>query len=156
MSGSSLVTITKEDESAMELLPFKQGKNLADNPEVKSWIDLHLTTVLIQARLERQPLEEEWREIRRLVLLQHGGSVTDFRAHAFTFILGPDCRYTPDYFVVRDDGTIEFHEVKGPFIRDGDDGMVKLRTATRLLPWFRFVLPQEQKDKTWTLTEMVP
>lgn len=71
MSGSSLVTITKEDESAMELLPFKQGKNLADNPEVKSWIDLHLTTVLIQARLERQPLEEEWREIRRLVLLQH-------------------------------------------------------------------------------------
>lgn len=114
---------------------------------------------MLAAALLRKPdslNKTEGRYWDRLVLAQHRGAVSDFKAHTFTFILGPDCRYTPDYFVVLPDGVIEFHEVKGPFIRDGDDGMVKLRTATRLLPWFRFVLAQEQKDKTWSLTEMVP
>lgn len=89
----------------------------------------------------------------RLVLR---GDVPWFAAHRFTLLLGPDCRFTPDFSVQRTDGTFEFHEVKGPFIRTGDDGMVKLRTAASQFPMFRWVLAQEGKDKSWTEKEIVP
>lgn len=71
MSGSSLVTIKKEDEAITEYLPFRKGGNLAENETVQTWVQQHLLPVLNQARVDRRNLEEEWREIRRLVLLQH-------------------------------------------------------------------------------------
>ena len=43
--------------------------------------------------------------------------------------------YTPDFMVVRFDGVIEFHEVKG-FWRD--DARVKIKVAAKLFPWFKF------------------
>lgn len=79
-----------------------------------------------------------------------------FGAHRLTFLLGPDCRYTPDFDVIRQDGTVELHEVKGPFIRTGDDGMVKLRSAAATFPHFRWIRAQEQRDKSWEVKECVP
>ena len=114
---------------------------------------------MLAVGLLRKPVGLNKTEARywgRLVLARHRGEVEDFRFHALTFILGPDCRYTPEAFVLRPDGTMEMHEVKGPFIRSGDDGMVKLRVACRMFPMFRWFLAQEGKDKVWTLTEMTP
>ena len=51
--------------------------------------------------------------------------------------LAPKTFYTPDFFVVTDEGKCAFHETKG-FMRD--DAAVKLKVAARMYPWFDFVL----------------
>jgi hypothetical protein len=56
--------------------------------------------------------------------------------------------YTPDFPVVLADCTLEFHEVKGGFIRD--DAMVKLKVAAEDHP-FRFVLAQRRR-REWEIT----
>lgn len=114
---------------------------------------------MLAAALLRKPAslnKTEGRYWDRLVVAQHRGEIVEFKAHSLTLILGPDCRYTPEFLVVLPSGEMQIHEVKGPFIRSGDDGMVKLRVAARLFPWFRFILAQEQKDKSWEITEVVP
>ena len=46
--------------------------------------------------------------------------------------------YDPDFRVIMADGTMEFHEVKGGFIRD--DAMVKIKVAAALHPYvFRMI-----------------
>ena len=51
--------------------------------------------------------------------------------------------YTPDFFVVRPDMTIECHEVKG-FWRD--DARIKIKVAATLFP-FRFVAVKAQTKR---------
>jgi hypothetical protein len=51
--------------------------------------------------------------------------------------------YTPDFLVIRSDGSVAFHEVKG-FWRD--DARVKIKVATEIYPMFRFVAVQRIKD----------
>jgi hypothetical protein len=85
------------------------------------------------------------------------GDYLDVQYEAVTFVLGPDLRYTPDFFVVRKDRAIEFHEVKG---RKRPEGMVKLRQAARAFPWFRFCLVEKPRRRLlgalWQLTEIKP
>jgi len=90
-----------------------------------------------------------------LFLRQRAGDIVDYRFHEITFKLGPDCRYTPEALVIRPDGSVEIHEVKG-FMRD--DARAKLHTAARLFPWFRFILVTEtgRATGTWHLKEVVP
>lgn len=79
-------------------------------------------------------------EFEKLFLLQ--------RPHGFeeiTLRIGPDCRYTPDFWVLCDDDVIEFREVKGHW---RDDAKVKIRVAAERFPMFRFAafskLPKSQ------------
>ena len=44
--------------------------------------------------------------------------------------------YTPDFVVIRADGGIELHEVKGHW---EDDARVKIKVAATQHPWFRFL-----------------
>lgn len=60
-----------------------------------------------------------------------------------TLRLGDECRYTPDYAVMRADGAIEMHEVKG-FWRE--DALVKIKVAARMYP-FRFFSAVKRKKK---------
>lgn len=62
--------------------------------------------------------------------------------------LGKDHKttYTPDYLVWTAGGQLELHEVKGHW---EDDARVKIKTAARLFPMFRFVAVQK-KGKGWT------
>ncbi len=64
---------------------------------------------------------------------------------AITLRLGADCRFTPDFFVIAGDDVLEFHEVKGSFIRD--DAKVKLRVAAEMYPMFRFRMFAKQPKK---------
>jgi hypothetical protein len=50
--------------------------------------------------------------------------------------LGDDTRYTPDYQIIENDGTIVLAEVKGPFIRQV--GRVKYECAKTQFPEFEF------------------
>lgn len=75
-----------------------------------------------------------------LEALQRVGRIREYHFQGLTLKLADDCRYTPDYFVVRDDWTCELHEVKG-FMRD--DALVKLKVCARMYP---FVVMLARKD----------
>jgi hypothetical protein len=64
---------------------------------------------------------------------------------AVTLKLAADTRYTPDFMVMEDDGTITFVECKG-FWRD--DAKVKIKVAAEMYPMFRFKAVSYSK-KTW-------
>lgn len=65
-----------------------------------------------------------------------------------TLKIGDDCRYTPDFFVIMEgqdhETRLEFHEVKGPHMRD--DSLVKLKAAATQFPWATFYLCRKTKD----------
>lgn len=73
-----------------------------------------------------------------LALLKKAGQIAEYWYEAFTFKLGPDCRYTPDFVVQLPDGELECHEVKG-FWRD--DALVKIKVASHMYP-FRYIAIQ--------------
>lgn len=71
------------------------------------------------------------------------GRVSKWGFQTVTLKLGDDCRYTPDFYTLMQDGTVEFAETKG-FMRD--DALVKIKTAATQYPEFRFVLVTKNKD----------
>lgn len=85
---------------------------------------------LAKARRVAGRMNQTEAEYERLFL---GRNVHGFEE--ITLRLGDDCRYTPDFFVVADDGVLEFHECKG-FWRE--DAKVKIRVAAEKYPMFRF------------------
>jgi hypothetical protein len=77
------------------------------------------------------------------------GEIAWFKYEGVTLKLADDTRYTPDFFVMLADGTLEAHEVKG-FFRD--DAKVKLKVAAEQFP-LRFILAQKSKDG-WKISEV--
>ncbi len=63
------------------------------------------------------------------------GEVLWYAYESVTLKLADDCRYTPDFAVVRADMSLEMHEVKG-FWRD--DARVKIKVAAEKFP-FAFI-----------------
>jgi hypothetical protein len=88
----------------------------------------------------------------RLEARKRSGDIIEYAFEAVTLKLAFDLRYTPDYFVVAGDGTIEFHEVKGPQV--WDDGRDKCKEAAHLFPWFVFFRADRAKDGKWTVREV--
>lgn len=72
--------------------------------------------------------------------------IKGFLYEAFTLELAPRCTYTPDFFVLENDGSYTAHEVKG-FMRD--DAAVKLKVAAGMYPQFRFELWRKNKRGEW-------
>ena len=87
----------------------------------------------------------EARYSEQLDIEQSGGIVLSWAYEAVKLRLAKATFYTPDFMVMRSDGTIEFHEVKG-FWRD--DARVKIKVAADKYPMFSFVAVQWHK-KTW-------
>jgi len=69
-----------------------------------------------------------------------------------TLKLGDDCRYTPDFNHLDEDGRLIFSEVKG-FMRD--DALVKLKVAARVFSIFQFVLVRKN-GSGWDVSEIKP
>jgi len=86
----------------------------------------------------------------RLELRRHAGDLCFVGFEAVTLKLGPDLRYTPDFFVMTSDGYIQFFETKG-FMRD--DSRVKLIAAAQMLPMFTFFLARKVRG-AWDVEEM--
>lgn len=77
------------------------------------------------------------------------GEIVEYVFEGKTFELAHRCSYTPDWYVVRADGGIECHEVKGAHV--WDDARVKLKVASRLNPEVKFVLARWWKE-TWKIS----
>jgi hypothetical protein len=75
-----------------------------------------------------------------LELRKRAGEIRNFLWQPLRLKLAPDCTFEPDFLVLLEDRTVEFHEVKGGFITD--DALVKLKVAAERFPWFKFVLYQ--------------
>jgi len=76
------------------------------------------------------------------------GEIVWYRFEGVTLKLADDTRYTPDFILMRSDGFLECHEVKG-FWRD--DAKVKIKVAASLYP-FRFLAARKIKGG-WDITE---
>lgn len=63
-----------------------------------------------------------------------------------TLVLGTGARFTPDFRVVRNDGVVEFHEVKG---RKREAAIVRLKVAARLHPYIFRMVKWNSKAKSW-------
>ena len=79
------------------------------------------------------------------------GEIKAYLAHeSIKFKIGANrCWYTPDFAVIANDGVLEMHEVKGPYVRD--DARVKFQAATQLYPGFRWVWSQRNKNGHWDI-----
>ena len=77
------------------------------------------------------------------------GEIVECIFEGKTFELAHRCTYTPDWYVVRADGDVECHEVKGSHV--WDDARVKLKVAARLNPEVKFVLARWWKQ-TWKIS----
>ena len=77
---------------------------------------------------------------------QIAGEVAWFAFEAIKLRLAPATFYTPDFFVMLADGTLQVEEVKGHW---EDDARVKIKVAASMFP-FRFIAVQKAKGGGWT------
>ena len=80
----------------------------------------------------------------RLEADRRNGKIEAWRFEAITLVLAPDCRYTPDFFIVECDGSITVAETKGYW---RDDAKIKIRVAARLFPEFTFTAYRKRPKK---------
>ena len=78
-------------------------------------------------------LEMSYRD--SLAMMKMAGEIHDFRFEALKLRLADRTTYSPDFLVIRNDGSVELHEVKGFW---EDDARVKIKVAAELFPWFQF------------------
>ena len=85
---------------------------------------------------EKGASETEARYAGYLDGMKHTGEVVAWAYEAVKLRLADKTFYTPDFVVIRADGGIELHEVKGHW---EDDARVKIKVAAIQHPWFRFL-----------------
>ena len=90
--------------------------------------------------------EAEYAE--RLESLKLAGEISDYRFECVKFKLADKTFYTPDFMVLRPDGTFELHEVKGFW---EDDARVKIKVAAAQYP-FKFIAARKVKG-AWETEE---
>ncbi|MCK9570031.1 DUF1064 domain-containing protein [Candidatus Pacearchaeota archaeon] len=66
-----------------------------------------------------------------LTFLLRGGDIEWFKFEGIKLRLADKTFYTPDFFVMANDGTLEAHEVKGHW---EDDAKVKIKVAAAMFP----------------------
>jgi len=80
-----------------------------------------------------------------LSALQFAGEISWYKFEGLKFRLADNTFYTPDFAVMRSDGVIELHEVKGFFT---DDARVKIKVAASLYP-FAFIVVYKDGKTGW-------
>ena len=95
---------------------------------------------------------EQAYELEVLKPAMQDGSISWYRFEGVKLRLADNTFYTPDYCVMRSDGTMEMHEVKGFW---QDDARVKIKVASDNYP-FRFIAVKRQAKKNgggWSIEE---
>lgn len=79
---------------------------------------------------------------------KHAGRITAYWFEALKLkIAGGACFYTPDFMVMRSDGVIELHEVKGSLRIFQEDAKVKAKVCADMYPFpVKVVWPRKKKD----------
>ena len=92
--------------------------------------------VLALGRLKAGEMNRTEAEYGRMLgALQAAGEIAWSRFEGLKLRLADNTFYTPDYAVMRADGAMECHEVKGHWT---DDARVKIKVAAEMYP-FRFI-----------------
>lgn len=91
--------------------------------------------------------EERYRDL--LEQRKRAGEIQEYFVQAVTLVLARDCRYTADFLVIENDGTLVFHEVKG-FMHAV--GAAKFRVAQSMFWWAKFVMVRREKGQ-WTYSD---
>ena len=73
---------------------------------------------------------------------QHHGEIAWYKFEGLKLRLADNTFYTPDFFVMRADGVMECHEVKG-FM--ADDANVKIKVAAATYPFQFFIIRKQPK-----------
>lgn len=84
--------------------------------------------------------------------LKSEGVIAWFKFEGVKLRLADNTFYTPDFAVMRADGTMEMHEVKGFWT---DDARVKIKVAADMYP-FKFIAIKPQSKKAgggWSVEE---
>lgn len=74
----------------------------------------------------------EFEYSKKLELMKQSGEILWYSFEALKFRLADNTSYTPDFVVMRSDGLIELHEVKGFWT---DDARVKIKVAADMYPF---------------------
>ena len=80
-----------------------------------------------------------------LETMRRAGKILLWRFESVKFRLADRTWYTPDFYIMRPDGTIEIHETKGWMEEDAN---IKIKTVAELFPEFLFVLVK-WSNNTW-------
>ena len=95
---------------------------------------------------------EQAYELEVLKPATQDGSIIWYRFEGVKLRLADNTFYTPDYCVMRSDGTMEMHEVKGFW---QDDARVKIKVAADMYP-LKFIAVKRQAKKNgggWSIEE---
>lgn len=95
---------------------------------------------------------EQAYELEVLKPAMQDGSISWYRFEGVKFRLADNTFYTPDYCVMRSDGTMEMHEVKGFW---QDDARVKIKVAADMYP-LKFIAVKRRAKKNgggWSIEE---
>lgn len=86
--------------------------------------------------------------------LQQNGEICWWKFESLKLRLANNCYYTPDFFVLKNDGTMEIHEVKGAKAIFQDDAKVKTKVAAETFPFvFKVVFPNKNFPDGWEVVE---
>ncbi|PJX25050.1 DUF1064 domain-containing protein [Psychrobacter sp. L7] len=89
---------------------------------------------------------------QHLELLKRAGEVSYYSFDGINLRLADNTFYKPDFLVMRSDGQLEIHEVKGFWT---DDALVKIKVAADKFP-FKFIAVMKQTKKNgggWDIRE---
>lgn len=91
---------------------------------------------------ERNKTEQAYENL--LKAMQISGDILWYKFEGLKLRLADNTFYTPDFFIMKADGQLEAHEVKGHW---QDDARVKIKIAADIYP-FRFVAakPRAKRD----------
>lgn len=79
---------------------------------------------------------------------RRNGLLRSWRYEKVTLKLADDCRYTPDFCVIENDGGITLEETKGHW---REDAKIKIKVAAEQFPEFTFKALQRAKDGGWNV-----
>lgn len=82
-----------------------------------------------------------------LKLLQHRGDILWWKFEGMKFRLADLTFYTPDFNIMKADGHLVHHEIKGFF---QEDAKVKIKVVASMYP-FEFVVVRKGKQGIWNL-----
>lgn len=88
-----------------------------------------------------------------LKLLMTAGEILWYSFEGLKFRLADNTSYTPDFAVMKKDGQIELHEVKGAEAIFRDDAKVKIKVAAETYPFvFKVAFPASRRlGDGWTI-----
>ncbi|MFG6376101.1 MAG: hypothetical protein K1W05_09320 [Desulfovibrio sp.] len=143
-------SIRGKDWTKLSLDTLENGPNPAQEPRLKKTQGNFQTRCRtpLKGNFERDSMNRlEARYAAYLEEQYRNGEIVLWRYESMKLILADRCSYLPDFFIVKADGTPEFHETKG-FWRD--DARIKVKMAAKLFPCFVFYGVQWDRKSGWS------